>query len=838
MKKYYSPLEVNSVLLNKVGHKAFKLSALSKLEIETTNRIFISADFCEDFKNNDFTFDLQDITTFIDTLKSTSKTDLQAPDKPLILAIRPSKLFDADRLTSVLNIGFNDTTVEELGKFYLRPKFAYESYYLFVTKFLNFCYGISFEQIKSIENKFLESRKISHFKSIKVNELKELISIFFNFAEKNHFLIPENLEEQIAVIMETYYSRWYNKDFQERKIKQNNDLKKGLPLILEEMTFGNLGENSGSVKFYSRNPNFGDKQIYGEIFRNYQLKQDNFRDYTFEDIQKSDLINKKDLNDTTRSLEQYLKEDLLIEGIIEDKKLRITNLKEIPKTIAAEVKICNSFQDEKILDFTDALNIINSDKLHLYETYNCQASLTDISFAKGVGICKGGASGRLLFDYSNIQACLDSNTDFILFLDPLNKIDYEKVKFAKGIMQYGGSKTTDLADVCRELNIPCIGIDKSNQINGIYLYFDGNKSIKNGDYVSFDADSESIFKSQKKLVINSDTTPILDLIEKAKEYTPCEIFNIPESIYNINSDYTKAFFYNPLELIKSSLNDLNKLKALFGLLTQNELIDFKNKLRANLESVLTNIQEETISITLPYDILQSLIPKNKDVFDFVEISKLDFDYVQKRILNVISKSESGLIGSNVFIENQKIFAIIIQAYLEAMCKKQTSVDSKLVLYLSNLNSSSEYLFFQNLINEAKDKLCPQLNLELGLTITTSRGVVNYNTLSEISKNILIDVDSLVDNFYGFSNRSSNIPEKLTKMKIWDQNYQKEFDVNDLGVFLEGFVKKKSHSQLGIKNSRGYKKSFKNWLKDQSYDFLVVDEKWLLNSIVNLAGNKE
>ena len=163
MKKVFSPLEVNDKIVKNVGQKAYFLASLDKLEVATVNRIFLGDKCYHDYIANDYKLDLECIENIITQLHTSSKSGLQGPNKPLIISIRASKLIPAGKLNTVLNVGFNKQTVEELANFYLRPKFAYESYYFFVTNFLKFCYGISTAQVKNIEERFVFSKKYQDF---------------------------------------------------------------------------------------------------------------------------------------------------------------------------------------------------------------------------------------------------------------------------------------------------------------------------------------------------------------------------------------------------------------------------------------------------------------------------------------------------------------------------------------------------------------------------------------------------------------------------------------------------------------------------------------------------
>jgi len=837
MKKVFSPLEVNDKIVKNVGQKAYFLASLDKLEVATVNRIFLGDKCYHDYIANDYKLDLECIENIITQLHTSSKSGLQGPNKPLIISIRASKLIPAGKLNTVLNVGFNKQTVEELANFYLRPKFAYESYYFFVTNFLKFCYGISTAQVKNIEERFVFSKKYQDFTELKLNEIKELIDIFLGFAEKNNFHIPDSIYEQAGLIIEKYYTTWNSRDYKEEKIKNSLSIKKGLALVFEEMTFGNLGENSGCFKAYSRNPNSGVRGIHGEFFRFQQFQPYNDRVLRCENLEALEKPMLERLREYTEALEKYLKMDLCLEGVVEDGVMRITNLYEIPKTIRAEVQICNDFIAEKKLDFQKAAKLINSAKLHLFYSNICQSSVTDLSFAKGDLISQGACTGVLVFDNLDIQKAIKNHEDFIIVITKDYEIDQEVLKFASGIIQRGRRFTSKLADLARELNIPCLGIDLKYRIQNKQILFENNKILKAQELITLDANSGRVYKTKKTIVRESDDGAIVELVKSIKEHLNMDVYYY-DRLQNFNSNsIADCMIWDPVQIVRSSISSINALKLLFGLLKQKELISFKNSLSANFEKQLKQVNSEEVSISLPEDIIQTLIPSSKEIIDFIEISKLDFDEVQRTILQLTSKSNNGIQGCKILLENSTIFALIIQALLEALWKVKQKKEFIPTLYLSHINSSSEFIYFNNLIQEAKEKLCPELDLQIGITITNSSGVVNYKELSKIVSNIIIDLDNISSNFYGLSSNNSFVVNKLTTADVWPKNYLKDFNPHDFGKFIQTYIAKQDGIKLGLKNDRSYKKDFKSWFEKQDYDFIVINQNWLLNSMLNLVNKK-
>ena len=834
MKPFFLPLEATNEIIEKIGFKSYYLSSFDKLEIPTTSKVFISDFFYRDYISNNHSLDLEKLKTIIDTVQESSKSGLQSADKPLILAIRPSKNGDVKKINSVLNIGFNKETVEQLGNFYLRPKFAYESYYFFICNFLNEVFNVSSLQISNIENRFVESKKVKEFKDLKLNDIKELIEIFLNFAQQNKFQIPDSIYDQAGMIIESMYTKWLSKEFVDAKIKENFSLDKGLPLIIEEMTFGNLGENSGSFIVYSRDPNTGEKGLKGDYFRSKQ----NFRNFRFnkdfEDISVLDESYLEKIREYLDALEKHIKFDLCIEGVIEDETIRILNLYEIPKTIQAEVKICNDFIKEEKLDFSKAINFINSEKLHLYNSLECQSSITDFSFAKGRLLSNGSCVGRLAFDLEDAKNFILNNQNFILFSKTNQTWPQDILVRASGVILDNKQFTSHLAEKTRELCIPAIGMDEFVGVRNKQIIFENQKTLKTNEVITLDANSGRIFKTKKSLVEISNKISLKELVNDCKDHLNSKFICFDDNLTK-QDDLVDSCFWNSENLLKECISDQDKLKILFQSISGKDLIKIKNNLRDKIEDKIHDLKQNEVQIYFPNNIIGSLIPSLDSILDYVEISKSDYNDVQKDILRFIELSKNSISGVKIFSFNQNLFAVILQAFLEAMWRVQTQKEVEYKLIMSNINSSSEFLYFEELFKNGIKKLCPEIKLKLGLTITNSSGVVNYKKLAKLCDFIIFDLDTLRSNYYGFNARTE-IAQEMVDFKIWNHNYYKDFS-SDLSDFLSQFIEKLDNCEIGIKNDRAYKNNFKKFLLNNHFDYVICHDKWKLNAIVNLVNTK-
>src|SRR5205809_6551906 len=82
--------------------------------------------------------------------------------------------------------------------------------------------------------------------------------------------LPQDPWTQLEMAVEAVFRSWSNPRAVEyrRFYKIADDL--GTAVTLQQMVFGNMGQDSGTGVAFTRNPSTGDRKLYGEYLRNAQ----------------------------------------------------------------------------------------------------------------------------------------------------------------------------------------------------------------------------------------------------------------------------------------------------------------------------------------------------------------------------------------------------------------------------------------------------------------------------------------------------------------------------------------------------------------------------------------
>src|SRR5438552_2003808 len=152
-----------------------------------------------------------------------------------------------------------------------RPRFAWDAYRRFISMFGRIVLGIAGEKFEHP----LEARKKKAGAKIDADltpdALRELVAEYKDIVRretKKDF--PTEPRDQMRLAIEAVFQSWFGKravDYR-NQFKIRHDL--GTAVSVVTMVFGNMGNDSGTGVAFTRDPNTGAKEIYGEFLPNAQ----------------------------------------------------------------------------------------------------------------------------------------------------------------------------------------------------------------------------------------------------------------------------------------------------------------------------------------------------------------------------------------------------------------------------------------------------------------------------------------------------------------------------------------------------------------------------------------
>src|ERR1700716_3036888 len=194
------------------------------------------------------------------------------PRNPLLVSVRSGAKFSMPgMMDTVLNLGLNDETRAERASLVGDERFALDAHRRFIQLFSKILLGIWGDLFEQAIGEAKRSHKVSTDAELNPDALRELIKVYraiVHAHSKDEF--PEEPIQQLRAAIGAVFSSWNNKratDYRNFN-KIPHDL--GTAVNVQSMVFGNMGEDSGTGVDFTRDPNTGERALYGDYLPNAQ----------------------------------------------------------------------------------------------------------------------------------------------------------------------------------------------------------------------------------------------------------------------------------------------------------------------------------------------------------------------------------------------------------------------------------------------------------------------------------------------------------------------------------------------------------------------------------------
>jgi pyruvate,orthophosphate dikinase len=194
------------------------------------------------------------------------------PANPFLVSVRSgARASMPGMMDTILNLGLNDVVVEGLAKLTNNPRFAYDSYRRFIQMFSDVVMEVEKPKFEAILDAVKEEKGAKLDTDLTADDLKEVVKRYLElFKNEKGFEFPQEPKAQLMEAIKAVFRSWDNP----RAIvyRRLNDIPGdwGTAVNVQEMVYGNMGNDSGTGVAFTRNPSTGEKKLYGEFLMNAQ----------------------------------------------------------------------------------------------------------------------------------------------------------------------------------------------------------------------------------------------------------------------------------------------------------------------------------------------------------------------------------------------------------------------------------------------------------------------------------------------------------------------------------------------------------------------------------------
>ena len=388
-------------------------------------------------------------------LEALSEKRLGDADDPLLVSVRSgARESMPGMLDTVLNLGLNDDTVRGLAARSGSERFAWDSYRRFAQMFGNVVVGVDGERFEQAIAAAKAARGVSLDTELDATALRELTREFQGFYE-----FPPDPREQLARAIGAVFDSWQGeRAIAYRRLNSIPDAW-GTAVNVQQMVFGNLGEDSGSGVAFSRDEVTGAPQPSGDFLANAQGEDVVSGVRTPRDI--AELREwlphvHEQLMEILRTLERHYGDMQDTEFTVQEGRLYMLQTRNAKRPAQAAVRFAVDAVGEGLLDRQAALLTIDPSSLDalLHPTFDPGSDYEVL--ATGVAASPGAAKGEIVLSAPDAVRLADEGRDSILVRSFTEADDVAGFHAARGILTSEGGKASHAALVARGMGRPAV----------------------------------------------------------------------------------------------------------------------------------------------------------------------------------------------------------------------------------------------------------------------------------------------------------------------------------------------------------------------------------------------
>ncbi len=434
----------------------------------------------------------EQVAAALDRLEEQAGKKLGDNDDPLLVSVRSgARESMPGMLDTVLNLGMNDTSVEGLAKQTENERFAWDSYRRFVQMFGNVARGMPGEAFEDAIKEAKEERGVETDTDLDTDDLKALTQKFKEaYKEHTGDDFPQDPQEQLRLAIRAVFDSWTGeRAISYRRLNRIPD-DWGTAVNVQQMVFGNKGDNCATGVAFSRDEVTGEPDPSGDFLVNAQGEDvvsgvRNTRDIAeLKDVMPEA---HEQLMEILSELEKHYKDMQDTEFTIEDGQLFMLQTRNAKRPAQAAVRFACDAVDEELLTKEEALLTIDPSSLDalLHPTFDPKAEFEVL--ASGVSASPGAAKGEVVFTAQEAVQAEQDGRDVILVRPFTEADDVAGFHAAKGILTSEGGKASHAALVARGMGRPAVvGASELKIDLGAKTISVNGTTVEEGDFIAID----------------------------------------------------------------------------------------------------------------------------------------------------------------------------------------------------------------------------------------------------------------------------------------------------------------------------------------------------------------
>ncbi len=764
-----------------LGGKGAGLAEMTRIGLSVPQGFTITTEVCVEYYKNDKQYPQgleEQIEENLKKLEQISKKALGDAKNPLLVSVRSgAPISMPGMMDTVLNLGLNDITIKGIGEKTKNERFAYDSYRRFMQMFGNVVLGIGHDKFEHLLEDLKKELKVQLDTEIDCEGLKILVERYKKLIKKETGEdFPQKPKAQLKMAIDAVFNSWNTKRaVTYRRInKISDDL--GTAVNVQEMVFGNMGEDSGTGVGFTRNPSTGEEEYYGEYLLNAQGEDvvAGIRTPLPLSNLKNDLPEVyEELIKIVTLLEKHYRDVQDYEFTIEKEKLYLLQTRTGKRTAQAALKIAVDMVEEGIITKEEAILRVEPNQLNqlLHRRIDPKAKVEVI--AKGLPASPGAAYGKVIFTADEAEELGKEGEKVILVRAETTPDDIHGMVEAQGVLTSRGGMTSHAAVVARGMGKACVAGCSALNINVRKEKISVNDiTIKKGDFITIDGGTGEVFLGKVPTIepkMSKEFETLLSWADKIKHLGVYANADTPEDAQRARELGAEGIGLTRTEHMFMAQDRLPIVQKMIMADTKKSRVEALEKLlpmqKGDFLGILKAMEGLPVIIRLLDPPLHEFLPNLEDTLIEVNTLKLkNIDSVElakkKKLLKIIKSLHEmnpmlGLRGCRLGILYPEIYEVQVEAIIEAaieLTKKGIKVKPEIMIPLvSHIN---EFRLIckrtRKIANENIKSAGVELEYKVGTMIELPRAALTADKIAEEAEFFSFGTNDLTQTTFGIS----------------------------------------------------------------------------------------
>ncbi len=712
---------------------------------------------------------------------------------PLLVSVRSgARASMPGMMDTVLNLGLNDLVVEGLAAATNNPRFAYDSYRRFIQMFSDVVKDYPKASFERFFDKYKEERNLHYDTDLTVDQMKEVVSNFKqNYKDIAGEEFPQDPKSQLLEAVKAVFRSWNN----ERAIiyRRMNDIPGswGTAVNIQEMVYGNRGDDCGTGVAFTRNPSTGEKKLYGEYLINAQGEDVVAGIRTPQDISTLQNIMPEVYNqfvDICDKLEHHYHDMQDMEFTIEGGKLFMLQTRNGKRTAAAALRIAVDLVNEGLKTKEEALLSIDPRLLDslLHPMFEPEALKNATPLTIALAASPGAATGQIYFTAEEAVEANKNGKEVVLVRLETSPEDIEGMHASNGILTLRGGMTSHAAVVARGMGTCCVsgaGDLKIDEENKILMTKEG-RQFHEGDWISLDGSTGKVYGEKlptQEAEISGDFQTVMGWADQIRDMkvrtnadTPADAKKAREfGAEGIGLCRTEHMFFEE-----------SRIKAVREMIVADS-VESREKALAKLLPMQRGDFEELFRAMSPYSVtiryldppLHEFLPHtDEEIAPIAQELGMSFEDLKAHIESIKEVNPMmGHRGLRLAITYPEIAVMQTKAVIEAAInvkKEGLNVIPEIMIPLAS--DAKELNYVIDIVKKTADELIKNSNSDLkymvGTMIEIPRAALTADVIAEHAEFFSFGTNDLTQMTYGFSRDDAG--------KFLDDYYKKQIFESD------------------------------------------------------------